>query len=104
EPQEQREQRRLPSTRTADESDGLSRTQLEIDPANDIDVACRIPKRHALEPDRCERGTRCRSGSGCQRRVRQIEEELRDGRAVGARMPLCGEVPERKVELGREHE
>ena len=34
----------------------------------------------------------------------QVEHPLRDRRAVGARVELRGEVPQRQVELGREDE
>ena len=38
------------------------------------------------------------------RRVREVEEPLRDSRAVRARVELRGEVAERQVELRREDE
>ena len=36
--------------------------------------------------------------------LEQVEEAARDGEAVGARVVLRREVPERQVQLGREHE
>ena len=37
-------------------------------------------------------------------RVREVEQALCDGGAVRARVPLGREVPQRQIELGREHE
>ena len=40
----------------------------------------------------------------CDLDVDEIEQPLRHRETVGARVELRGEVPEREVELGREHE
>ena len=65
-----------------------------------------VRERDGLEPDGDDARARGRRVPGGARRplLEQVEEAARDGEAVGARVVLRREVPERQVELGREHE
>ena len=80
------------SSRSTDSSTGTSRPGY----ANET----------SLEPDRRVARARREAGAGGDRGrlLDQPEQPLGDGEPVGARVVLRGEVPQRQVELGREHE
>ena len=95
----------FPAAARPDERNGLARLDDELDVAEHVELTCRVPVRDPLERDRRERRTRKpnrldRDGGS----LRQVEQSLCDGGAVGARMPLGREVPDRQIELGSEHE
>ena len=66
----------------------------------------RVREGDALEAYRRLARGRCRGGAGPSDDVviDEVEQPLRHGEAVGARVELGREVPQREVELGREHE
>ncbi len=76
-------------------------------PAQHVDLARAGSGTTRPRTDRRERGLG-RRRPPCRHAPRgtstQIEQPLRDGRAVGARVELRREVPQRQVQLGREHE
>ena len=98
----------LPLPLGPDERHRLAGRELEVDRVEHDALPRRVGEGDSLEPDRnVARARRRRAaprGAGCRRLLEQIEEALGDGEAVGARVVLGGEVPQRQVELGREHE
>ena len=78
----------------------------EVEAAQHVDVAARVGERDALERDRRERRIRRAARRRRRRsaRVGEVEQPLRDGGAVGARVELRSEVAERQVELRCEDE
>ena len=80
--------------------------ELEVDAVEHRGRPRRVRERDALEPDarvaRARRDASSRPGRDIA--VDEVEQPLRDREPVGARVELRGEVPQRQVELGREHE
>jgi hypothetical protein len=86
---EKGQQRGLPGAARADERNCLPRLDDELGVAKHVDLTCRVPERDTLEHDRRERRYRHLprlDGDGGS--IRQVEQSLRDGCAVGARVPL----------------
>ena len=96
----------LAAAALADERDRLARLELEVDGLEHGDLPGRIGEGDALEPDRRAARARRMPGPGRDRRrlLDQAEQPLGDGEPVGARVVPGGEIPQRQVELRREHE
>ncbi len=85
--------------------DRLAGTDLQVEPAQHVEIAARVRERDAFEPDRDERGIgRSRPARARRRGIGELEEALGHGRSVRARVELRGQVAERQVELGHQYE
>ena len=106
EAEEERGDRALAAPLVADEGDRLAGPELEIDAVEDGARRAGYENETASSRTGSDARARRRRVPGGARRpvLEQVEEAARDGEPVGARVVLRREVPERQVELGREHE
>ncbi len=108
ETKEERDDRALAAPARPDERDRLAGHELEVDRVEHGSRPSRVGEGDSLEAHRHLERARRRGSPGAarggRRLLEQLEETLRDGQAVGARVVLGREIAQREVELGREHE